>query len=465
MGQKKYDLIVIGGGPAGSEAAVTANEKGAKVALIERDHLGGTCLNYGCDPTKSLLYVAHLLHQARQGERYGLQIPTAHAVWPAVLDYVEQVLNEMRGGTPEEARMHWAEQGIDLYLDEGRFVSPHEVAVSEEILWGDRLIIAAGTETNVPPIDGLDKVDYITNVEAVSLNHIPKRLAVIGGGPLGLEFAQIFARFGSEVTVLESTPYILNTEDRELADKLVELLKKEGVQIKADVDIQRVETHKKMKRLTFQVGNGSRELLIVDEILLATGRRPALDDLNIQVAGVETNEQGIVVDDMLRTNVPHIWAVGDVTGGYQFTHVANRQGKVAGRNAFADEPEPFDDNVVPWAIYTYPTLAHVGQTEAQLKEAGIAYKVGCTILSDVAKAVTMDKTAGIIKLLVAPDGKILGAHILAQHAGDLIAPMVLAMKNGLPVETLVEAILPYPTLVAGLSTAASEVAAKTRKEW
>lgn len=458
MSQKAYDLIVIGGGPAGSEAATAANERGANVAVIERDRLGGICLNYGCDPTKSLLYVAYLLYQTRRADTYGLQIPSVRADWPAVLDYVQNALRQMRGGTVEEAEANMREKGIDLYLNEAKFASPREVVAGDETLRGERILITAGTETNIPSIDGLTDTGFITHIEAVSLPQLPERLAVIGSGPLGIEFAQMFRRFGAQVTVLEVADRILTTEDQELAQELVELLEAEGICFKTNVDIRSVTKNDRgEKQLIIAGSDGRSDTITVDEILMATGRRPALDNLNLKAAGVETNDQGIVVDDTLRTSVPHIWAAGDVTGGPQFTHVADHQGRLAVHNAFADIPKPFDISAVPWVTYTYPALAHVGKTEKQLKAAGTEYDIARVSVSKIARAMTMDETEGSIKLLVAPDRKILGGHILAHHAGDLIAPVVVAMENGLTIDALADTMMPYPTLASGLQTAARQV--------
>jgi pyruvate/2-oxoglutarate dehydrogenase complex dihydrolipoamide dehydrogenase (E3) component len=294
-------------------------------------------------------------------------------------------------------------------------------------------------------------VGFITNVEAVSLPKLPQRLAIVGGGPLGLEFAQIFSRFGVTVTVLESLPDILSTEDREVADKLCELLAEEGVSFRTGVKLQQAQSQNGAKRLILQDADEQKEELVVDEILLAAGRRPALAPLNLKAAGVETNEQGIVVDKTLRTNVPHIWAAGDVIGGYKFTSVASAQGVRVARNAFAEKPEPFDDSLIPWAVYTHPGLAHIGKTEKQLQEAGTNYEVVQTSLEEVARAVAMNKSTGLVKLLVAEDGQILGGHILAPHAGDLIALIVLAMKYGLTADSVGSTILPYPTLVEAIT--------------
>jgi pyruvate/2-oxoglutarate dehydrogenase complex dihydrolipoamide dehydrogenase (E3) component len=459
MSNDSFDILVIGAGPAGGAAAAAAAERGVRVAQVERDKIGGTCLNYGCDPTKTLLHTAHLLCTARHAERYGLRIPSAEADWGAVLARVERLQDQMRGGDDEEARTKIArEQGIELLRGEARFRSPHQVAVGERTLRAEQVIVATGSQPVVPDIDGLREVGFITHKEAVLLPELPRRLAILGGGPIGIEFAQLFARFGVEVTVLEQAPSLLAKDEPELADLLCELLVKQGIRLETEAEVRQVKRTTGGKRLTIQCATGDDEQLEVDELLVAIGFTPALDTLDLEVAGVETTDSGIRVDATLRTSVSHIWAAGDVASAYQFTHVATEQGRLAAQNALANEPRPFDDRAIPWVTYTDPELAHVGQTEEQLREKGVAYTVGRTPMADVERAVITGQTDGLVKLLVGSDGTILGGHILAAGAGELIAPVVLAMRAGLTAEQLASVILPYPTLAAGVRRAAEAAA-------
>jgi pyruvate/2-oxoglutarate dehydrogenase complex dihydrolipoamide dehydrogenase (E3) component len=454
MTEQSYDLLVIGAGPAGSAAATTAAEQGARVALVERDQIGGTCLNYGCDPTKALLHTANLLHNARYAYRYGLSIPSADAEWQAVQACVKQVVDTVRGGSDKQARDDLVAKGIEALSGAARFVAAHAVQVGNRTLLAERIIIAAGSQPVVPEIAGLSDVGFITNKEAVWLPRLPHRLAIVGGGPIGVEFAQIFQRFGVEVVVLEQGPTILPKDDRELADLLCGLLAGEGIRLETEVELEQVRDERDGKCLIVRCGERAQEELLVDEILVATGYRPALDELDLEAAGVETTDEGIKVDATLRTSVEHIWAAGDVTGGYQFTHVAYDQGRLAAHNAFAAKPRPFDDRAIPWVTYTSPELAHVGKTEEQLREAGSVYRVGRKPIGEVERAVVTGQTAGLVKLLVDADGEILGGHILAAGAGELIAPVVLAMRAGLTIEALATTILPYPTMAEGLRWAA-----------
>jgi dihydrolipoamide dehydrogenase len=448
MAKQHYDLLVIGSGAAGSSAVTSVDKKGLRIALVERGKLGGTCLNYGCDPTKTLLSIANLLYEARHASEYGLHAPEAQADWATIQQRVHDIITRLRGGTPEEARAKIAQEGIDVLEGEARFISPHEISVSgyDDTFSAERIIIATGTETLIPPIEGLDKAGYITNVQAVSLPTLPRHMAIAGGGAIGIEFAQLFQRFGVEVIVLERSPNILDTEDRELADMLCKLLTKQGIRLETNAEVKRVQRQGDSKRLTIQCGERDQEELEVDELLIAVGRRAAFSALNLDAAGVKTHKKGIVVDETLRTSMPHIWAAGDIASPYQFTHVATEQGKLAVHNAFSSNPQPFDDRVIPWGIYTYPPLAHVGKTEQQLQEDKVEYRSACVPFSENERAIIEGKTEGIIKLLVDTRGTILGGHILGTRADDLLAPIVMAMHASLPVQALASTILPYPTV-------------------
>lgn len=458
MATPEFDLLVIGGGSAGSTAITNLQDRQLKIALVERDKMGGTCLNYGCDPTKTLLHIAALLHDARHAQKLGLRILDAGFEWSAVLEHVRQGQADIRGGTPEEAERDFKE--ATLFKGQARFVSPHEVEVNGQRLKAKQIIIATGSKPTVPPIEGLKEAGYITNIEAVSLPTLPRRLAIMGGGPIGIEFAQIFTRFGVEVTVVEKSADLLDTEDRDLADRLVELLAKEGVSFKAGVEVVRVHQDAAGKRLTLQNKHGQQSELVADEILVAVGRAPALDGLDLEAAGVETTERGVRVDEYLRTNVPHIWAAGDIASPFQFTHVADEQGKRAALNAFAASPEPYDDKIIPWGIYTYPSIADVGQTEQELREAGQDFVSVLHTFEEVARAVTDDQTSGMVKLLASREGKILGGHALANDAGDLLSPVVLAMRSGLTIKTLAHTVQPYPTLAEAIMQAADQLQKK-----
>jgi dihydrolipoamide dehydrogenase len=457
MAKAEYDLLVIGAGAAGSSTVSTAAKEGRRVALAERHILGGTCLNYGCDPTKTLLHIANILYQAQHSNRYGLRIPTVAFEWSEVLARVQQVITRLRGGTPGEARDQLVQQGIDVLEGDASFISPNEVVIAGKTISAEQIIIATGSETAVPPVEGLKEAGFITNVQAVGLPDLPRRFAVVGGGAIGVEFAQMFHRFGVDVTVLERGPTMLDKEDRELADQLCELLTAEGLRMETNAELKRVQRDDACKQLTLSCRGREEEELVVDEVLMAIGRRPSFESLHLEAAGVKTTKKWIVVDTTLRTSVPHIWAAGDVASEYQFTHVASEQGKLAARNAFAEKPQAFDDRVIPWVIFTNPALAHVGKTEDQLRQAGEKYQVARMPMRENERAITKGETEGLVKLLLDIEGKILGGHILASGGDELLAPIVLAMHTDLPASTIASTILPYPTMSEAVRWAAARL--------
>jgi dihydrolipoamide dehydrogenase len=455
MDKNEYDLIVIGAGGAGSTAANNAAKMGKRVALIERDKLGGTCLNYGCDPTKTLLHTAHVLYHAQHASNLGLSFPQAEVDWAKVQAHVCQVLETIRGGTLAQANAGIAAQGIDLFMGEASFTSAHEIRVNGKTLQGKRFLIATGTIPAIPEIEGLSQIGYITNEEAVALPKLPERLVVLGGGPIGLEFAQMFSRFGVQVVVLERTQQPLPREDRELALALCAQLGAEGIRLEFGTEMRYGQSDRQGKHIYIQNQEGKEEELVADQLLVAVGRRPALESLNLEAAGVHFTAEGIPTNPSLRTNVPHIWAAGDITSKYQFTHVASRQGKLAAHNVFAKTPRTFDDSLIPWVTFTDPELARVGLSEADLQEAGIKYRVGRANFDKLDRAITNDQAFGSVKLLADAKGKILGGHILGANAGELIAPVIYAMRFGLTVKMVAEVMLPYPTMTEAVRSAAS----------
>jgi len=458
MAKREYDLMVIGAGPAGSEAATNAAKLGVSVALVERHKLGGTCLNYGCDPTDTLLHIAHLKYRASHAEKFGLHA-RVEVDWQMAQKFVQQVMTTIRGGSEARARANIETQGIDLFEGEAKFISPHEIEVAGRSLRARHIIIATGIQVVVPPIEGLKDAGYITHVEAVTLPKLPRRLAIVGGMTMTLEFAQLFQRFGVQVTVLERGAYLLEQEDRELADRLCAALIEEGVRIETKVEVEHVSRVARGKRLHLRVRDHAEELL-VDEILMLLPRRPVLASLNLDAARVHYTANGIPVSATLRTNVRHIFAAGDVTGGHQFSNRASEQGKLAALNAFAKRPRRFKEPLIPWILSTSPALTHIGKTEEELRAAGVEYRVGRLWLKELDRAIMNDEQNGLVKLLVDRDGMILGGHVLANAAGDMIAPIALAMSAGLPVEVIASTILPYPTMAEGVRFAADKLGAE-----
>jgi pyruvate/2-oxoglutarate dehydrogenase complex dihydrolipoamide dehydrogenase (E3) component len=453
---EKYDLIVIGAGSAGTACAEKTNKSGLRVALIEKNALGGTCLNDGCDPTKTALHSAFILHWAKKGQDYGLEIPEASVDWDALKEHIRAVQQEFRGGTEAEARESMRQRGIDLIIGEASLVSKHEVQVKDKLLQAENILIATGAEPVVLDVPGLVESGFITNQDVFDLPLLPKTLAIMGGGPIGVEFAQLFSRLGTEVQLFEPQEQILPADDPQLAAELTEILVQEGVQIHTQAAVTAVSPSESGKKLTISIHNGYEEVLEYEELLLAAGRTQAIAGLNLAEIGVVVEDKQIKTDEALRTTVPNIWSAGDVTSNFPFTHVAWRQGAHVAKNIIKGEARPFKPGNIPWVTYTDPELAHIGKLAAELDEANVKYREINLPMHNVARAVATGRQHGRIKLFVAEDGQILGGHILAANGGELIGPIVMAMESKLPITAVGDTVWPYPTMSEVLGQAANK---------
>ncbi len=453
----EVDLIVVGAGAAGSTAASEARAQGARVAMVERWKVGGTCLNAGCDPTKALVRAATALHEARHAARFGIMVERVAADWPAVIDRVERVIDTIRGGDGDR---NIREMGIDLRKGHASFRAPGEIEVNGELLRGDAVILAMGARAAIPPIPGLQDVGYLTNVEAVLLPALPAALAIIGTGVVALEFAQIFARFGVQVTMLGRNERLLPLEEPELAAMLRDVLADEGVRMETGVAVQHVERAAGRKRLVVQRQDGGHFTVDVDEILVAAGRVPNIEGMGLETVGVATNASGVVADAFLRTTAKRIWAAGDcVAGAPRYTPVADRQARVAAHNALRQPARPDDSAVVPVAIFTDPELGRVGLTEERARAAGYAVRAETVPMRDLARGVIAGETAGAVKLVAdSMTGRVLGGSVLASGGAELLGEIALAVRLGLDCRAIAETMHAYPTLSEGVFWTAWEVA-------
>ena len=452
-----YDLIVVGAGAAGSTAASEARGQGARVAMIEQWKVGGTCLNAGCDPTKALVRSAHALHETRTASRFGIEVDDVRVDWPRVIDRVERVIDTIRGGDGDR---NIREAGIDLRKGHARLLSPTEVAVEGDVLRGEALILATGVRAFIPAIPGLREAGFITNVEAVTLPVLPRSLAIIGGGTIAMEFAQIFARFGVQVTVLGRNPRLLPLEEPELVEMLRGLLAQEGVRIETGVTLERVSSTGDRKRIVAH-RDGARFEIETDEILVAAGRTPQVEDLGLETAGVAHDATGIIADASLRTSAPGVWAAGDcVAGSPRFTSLADHQGRVAAHNALGGLPvRDAIETVVPTAVFTDPELGRVGLTEAAARHAGHAVRAETVPMRDLARAVITGETAGAVKLVAdAATGRMLGGSVLAAGGGELLGEIALAVRLGLTCHAIADTLHAYPTFSEGVFWTAWELA-------
>ncbi len=452
-----YDLIVIGGGAAGLTASGMGATFGAKTLMIERARLGGDCTWTGCVPSKTLLHAAHVAHRMRHAGRLGL------TAGPVRVDFarVTAHLRAVRQAVYEEADAPeiYEKMGIEVCTGAARFLDAHTVEVARDggtdRVTGRFFVIAAGASAFVPPIDGLKETPYLTNETLFELDALPGRLAVVGGGPIGTEMAQAFRRLGSAVTVIDMLPRILARDDAELAGLLRETLEAEGVRFVLGAGVKRIARAGGETVVSVEKDGAPGEVR-ADAVLMATGRRANVDGLGLEAAGVAFTRHGVTVNDRCRTNRRHIYAVGDVTGRYQFTHMSEHMAKIAVTNALLRLPMKIDTKHVPWVTYTDPELAHVGATEAALVERGASFEVFRFPFSKIDRAVTEGETTGWIKVFATKRGRILGASILGAHAGEMIGELGLAMRNGVTLRRIADTIHAYPTYGLGVRRAADQ---------
>ena len=451
-----YDVIVLGGGAAGLSAAGIATNLGAKTAMIEREALGGDCTWTGCVPSKTLLKAAKVAHQARNASQYGLPDQAVAVDFGGVMDHVREVRQEVYEDA--DAPEIFEDMDIDVVEGDAHFVDAHTVAVENadgdtRQLTGAYIIIATGARPRVPPIEGLASVDYLTNETLFELEVPPEHLAIVGAGPIGTEMAQAFTRLGPAVTVIDMADRILPNDDPALTATLRETLEGEGVEYVLDAAVERVSQADGV--ITIEAGNG--RTVEADALLLATGRAANVQGLNLEAAGVDFSKEGVTVTDRCRTSQSHIYAAGDVTGRYQFTHMSNHMAKVAVTNALLKVPSKMDLDHVPWVTYTDPELAHVGAHAADLDADGVSYETYRFPFDKLDRAITEGETTGQIKVHAKGlTGKILGASVLGAHAGELITTFAIAMRNGVTLRHIGDTIHPYPAWGEGTRRVADQ---------
>lgn len=451
---KKFDLIIIGGGAGAFAAAIRANELKAKTAIINAGlPLGGTCVNVGCVPSKTLLYASEVLHHATHHGVPGIELEIRYFNFQKVVQDELALVETLR--QEKYANVLKNLEFVTLIEGKAKFISQNEVEVNGETLSAGKFIIATGSTATVPPIESIHEVGFVTHIEALKLKEQPKELIVIGAGPLGLEFAQMFSRFGTKVIVLQRGDSIFPHAEKELTDRLAEVLSKEGITIKTNVEVKSARLRQGFGRqarkvITYTQGDLSAETSVeADEILLAAGKTPNTEGLGLDMVGVEINkQQAVVVNQYFKTSNKNVFAVGDVTNApLRLETTAGREGTLAAENAIKGATLSIDYNAVPYAIFTDPHLAGVGITsDEQMKKIGVCV---CRTVSfeDVPKAIIMRRTEGMIKMAIHPQTKqILGVHILGAHASELIAEAMMLVKNKNTIDDVVNSLPMFPTL-------------------
>ncbi len=442
----KFDAIVIGSGQGGNPLTHNLADKGWNVALIEKAHLGGTCINTGCTPTKTMVHSAQVAHYARNAARWGVKASNVQVDLPAVVARKRKIVESFRSG---QQRSVDARKTLRLYRGHARFVDSHRIKVGEEVLEGERIFINTGTRPAIPSVPGIESAGYLTNASIMELQELPEHLLVLGGGYIGLEFSQMFRRFGSRVTVVHRGAQILPREDSDVVPELQKALEAEGVTFVLNATTTRVEK-KNGITLTYNDAAGSHTLL-GSHLLVATGRKPNSDELDLQKAGVETDKSGFIkVNERLETNVPGIWALGDVKGGPAFTHISYNDFQIVYGNLMDGKNLSTKNRHVPYSVFTDPQLGGVGLTEKEARAKGFRLKIGKIPMTYVARALERDETAGLMKIVVdAANDRILGASILATEGGELVQILGTLMLAGQPYTLLKGAVYIHPSLAEG----------------
>jgi pyruvate/2-oxoglutarate dehydrogenase complex dihydrolipoamide dehydrogenase (E3) component len=458
------DLCIIGAGSGGLAVAAGAVQMGASVVLIEKGKMGGDCLNYGCVPSKSLIAAGKAAHTVRTAGRFGVNGHEPAIDFAAVHAHVHGVIAAI---APNDSEERFTGLGVRALREPARFVGPREVEAAGQRVRARRFVIATGSSPAVPPVPGLAETPHLTNETIFDLTERPEHLIVLGGGPIGCELAQAHCRLGAKVTVLELFS-ILPKDDPAAVDVVRRHLLREGIELRERVEVAAVERDGNGVAVTIK-GTGSGPRTAGSHLLVAAGRRANVDGLCLEAAGVAYSAKGIEVDARLRTSNKRIFAMGDVAGGYQFTHVAAHHASVVIRNALFKWPARSDTRAVPWVTYTEPELAQVGLTEPMARERGLEIDALTWPFADNDRAQTERETEGFVKVLVDRRGRVRGATIVGEHAGELIQPWVLAIDEGLKIASMAQFIAPYPTLgeaskrAAGSYYAPRLFSARTRK--
>ena len=451
-----YDLIVLGGGMAGLPVAMKSAYSGMDVALVEEDLLGGTCLNRGCIPTKTMIRSAEVANLARRSEEFGINIDgDISADMDTIIQRKDDVVESIREGAYDNVEDN---ENLTLVEERGVFESKQELRVGDRTLTADRIVINTGARPTRPPIDGLEEVDVLDSTDMLFLDEVPDSLVVIGGGYVGTEYAQMYSRFGADVTVFQRGDRLLPREEPGVSDVIEEVFTDEGIDVRTETSVEALKSEGSGISVEVDGPDGSDEATASD-VLLAAGRRPNTDDIGLEEAGVETDDNGFVeTDERFETTADGVYAIGDVSGHPMFTHSARDDADLLYRHLAKDEDVSTEGRVVPWAVFTDPQVGHVGLTEQEAREEGYEVGIGRQDLAEQAKPKALGETAGFVKLVTdAESDELLGAHIVGEQGADIIHELVLAIELDATVDDIANTMHIHPTLPESINSAAGGV--------
>jgi pyruvate/2-oxoglutarate dehydrogenase complex dihydrolipoamide dehydrogenase (E3) component len=445
MARYDYDIGIMGGGAAGLTVASGATQLGAKTLLVEKEKaLGGDCLHFGCVPSKTLIRTAQAYHTMKNSQAFGLPAVELPPVdFTKVKERIQSVIETIQKHDSEE---RFCDLGAKVEFGEPVFVDEHSIRLNGQTFSAKTWVIATGSSPGSPPIEGLEETPYITNKEIFSLDRLPESMVILGAGPIAMEMAQAFCRLGTKVSVVQRSGQILSKEDKDMADEIMQVLSLEGVTFYLNASVLGVKDLATQREVLVKDKEGKTTALRAERILVAMGRDPNVQGINLEGIGVEFDQKGIKVDERMRTSQKHIYAAGDVTGAFQFTHAAGYEGGIVIGNAIFHLPRKADYTFFPWCTYTDPELASIGINEKGAKEAGLEYSVFTEAFSDNDRSLAEGERVGKIKMLLDKNEKLVGVQILGPQAGELLNEWVAILNGKVKLSTLASAVHPYPTL-------------------
>ena len=457
-----YHIIVIGAGSAGLVVASGAAALGAKVALIEREKMGGDCLNAGCVPSKAFLKCAHLAKDIKKSEKFGIESTIKEVDLAKIMERVRSVIKEIE---PHDSRERYESLGVDVITGQGELIDNHTIKAGERIITTKSIVIATGSEPVVPKIKGLEDVSYLTNRNVFDLKKLPKHLIILGGGPIGLELGQGFSHLGSKVTIIDMSTSLFGKDDAEVGPLMEKVFIEDGIDLKLKSKIIEVKRNNENITVVIEL-DGKTQEITGDNLLVSLGRKPVTYGLGIEKVKVQLNQSGfVVINKKLQTNIKNIYGCGDAAGPYQFTHMAGYQAGIVIRNIIFHLGAKVDYSTVPWTTYTKPEVAHVGYTEPMAKELGLFGEAIIVPLDDVDRAKTENDRIGFLKLILGNNGRVIGATLVGEKAGEIIPLATLAIKKKLKATNYLNMIFSYPTEAEIFRVASLTVLKKSFKAW